>query len=145
MSASTTRAASFGRTQARSHLGMRTEVVLLPAEGIGIAVLSNAGPTGLPEGMTKSFFDLLFYGKLQRDWIKLANRMFEKAVKASFGYNTDYSVPPSHPSAGLASAAYIGVYHNDYFGDIEIAEEGGALVLAYGAEEGFLPFATLEP
>ncbi|MGO8878055.1 MAG: serine hydrolase [Desulfomonilaceae bacterium] len=121
------------------YLGMRTEVALLPAEGIGIAVLSNAGPTGVPEGITKSFFDLLFYGKFQRDWVTWANRMFEEGVKTSFGYNTNYSLSPSHPSPGLASAAYIGIYHNDYFGDIDIVEKDGALVLHMGLRQASIP------
>ncbi len=121
------------------YLGMRTEVELLPAEGIGIAVLSNAGPTGITEGMTKSFFDLLFHGEIRKDWINLANRMFDEEVKASYGYDTDYSQPPSDPTAALTLDAYIGVYRNDYFGNIDIVDENGSLVLHMGPQKASFP------
>src|SRR6185436_16024921 len=49
----------FWRHSGAFFLGERTEVALLPAEQLGIAVLSNAAPTGIPEGMTRSFFDLV--------------------------------------------------------------------------------------
>jgi hypothetical protein len=65
--------------------------------------------------------------------------MFEEDVKASYGYNTDYSQPPSHPSTRLPSAAYTGIYHNDYFGDIRVEEEGGALVLGMGPQKASFP------
>ena len=54
MLATTIMTAVFWTHSGAFYLGMRTEVALLPAEGIGIAVLSNAGPTGVPEGITKA-------------------------------------------------------------------------------------------
>ena len=116
-------------------LGERTEVALLPAEDLGIAVLSNAAPTGIPEGMNQSFFDLLLKGKLEKDWIKLANQMFEEMVKNSVGYTTDYAKPPARVSPALPFEAYAGAYHNTYFGDVEIAPKDGALLLRLGPKK----------
>jgi CubicO group peptidase (beta-lactamase class C family) len=116
-------------------LGMRTEVALLPAEDIGIAVLSNAAPTGIPEGMTQSFFELLLKGELTKDWITLGNQMFEEMVKNSYCYNTDYSKPPTPVSPALPAEAYVGTYQNPYFGNIEIAAKDGALVLRLGPKK----------
>jgi CubicO group peptidase (beta-lactamase class C family) len=116
-------------------IGMRTEVALLPAEDIGIAVLSNAGPTGVPEGMNKSFFELLLKGKLDKDWIKLGNQMFEEFVKSSFGYDTDYTKAPAQVSPALPAEAYVGTYQNAYFGDIEIAAQDKALLLRLGPKK----------
>ena len=42
------------------------------------------------------------------------------------------ATPPTDPAPGRAPAAYAGTYANDYFGAIEIAEEGGGLVLKAG-------------
>ncbi len=39
--------------------GARTVVNLLPSEDLGIVVLTNAFPTGVPEGLADSFFDLI--------------------------------------------------------------------------------------
>lgn len=113
-------------------LGMRTEVAVLPGEELAIAVLSNAGPTGVPEGLVESFFDLALEGKLQRDWVEFANRMFDEETKKELGAERDYSQPPAKPTPALKLSAYAGKYANDFFGPIEIAEKQGALHLRLG-------------
>jgi CubicO group peptidase (beta-lactamase class C family) len=113
-------------------LGMRTEVAMLPAEKLAIVVLSNAGPTGVPEGLTESFFDLVLDGKLQRDWVEFANRMFDEEVKRELGAERDYSRAPVDPTPPLKLTAYAGKYANDFFGQIELAEQQGILILRMG-------------
>ncbi|MDZ4819724.1 MAG: serine hydrolase [Planctomycetota bacterium] len=113
-------------------LGMRSEVSLLPEENLGIIVLSNAAPTGIPEGLTESFFDLVLDGKLQRDWVEFANRMFDEQVKQDAARLRDYSKDPEEPTAALKLNAYAGRYSNDYFGVIELAEKDDGLVLRVG-------------
>ena len=54
--------ASAGATPAPSALGARTLVTLYPDAKLGIVVLTNAFPTGVPEGLADSFFDLVFDG-----------------------------------------------------------------------------------
>ncbi len=113
-------------------LGMRTEVAVMPVEQLAIVVLSNAAPTGVPEGLIESFFDLALDGKLQRDWVEFANRMFEEEIKKEQGQERDYSQPPAKPSPALGRSAYAGKFANDFFGEIEIAEKQEALVLRLG-------------
>jgi CubicO group peptidase (beta-lactamase class C family) len=113
-------------------LGMRTEVALLPSERIAIAVLSNAAPTGVPEGLTESFFDLVLDGQLHRDWIEFANCMFDEETKRELGHERDYAHPPADPLPPLNLSAYTGRYANDFFGPIEIATRDGRLLLRLG-------------
>jgi CubicO group peptidase (beta-lactamase class C family) len=113
-------------------LGMRTEVALLPAEKLGIVVLSNAAPSGLPEGLVESFYDLVLDGKLQRDWIEFANRMFDEEIKKELGLERDYSHAPAQPTPPLKLSAYVGKYANDFFGVIEFADKQGQLMLRAG-------------
>ncbi len=113
-------------------LGMRTEVAMLPAEELAIAVLSNAAPTGVPEGLTESFFDLVLDGKLQRDWVGFANRMFDEEIKKELGQEREYSQPPAPPTSALKLPAYAGKYANDFFGSIEIVDEQDSLFLRLG-------------
>jgi CubicO group peptidase (beta-lactamase class C family) len=113
-------------------LGMRTEVAVLPAEELAIVVLSNAAPTGVPEGLVESFYDLVLDGKLQRDWVEFANRMFDEEVKKELGQERDYSRPPAQKTPALKLSAYAGKYTNDFFGPIEIVEKQGALSLRLG-------------
>lgn len=116
-------------------LGMRTEVALLPGDEIGIAVFSNAGPTGIPEAIVESFFDLLLDGKLERDWVEFANRMFALQVAQEVGDQFDFSKPPSKPNPPVASSTYTASYRNDFFGEIEVAERDGALQLLLGPKK----------
>ncbi len=120
-------------------LGMRTEVALLPGEQIAIAVFSNAGPSGIPEAITESFFDLVLDGTLQRDWVEFANRMFQEEINKEQGKQFDYSHPPADKSPPLPLSAYVGTYRNDYFGPIELAERDKSLELRLGPKK--LPFA----
>jgi CubicO group peptidase (beta-lactamase class C family) len=47
--------------------GARTVVNLMPQEDLGIVVISNAFPTGMPEAVANTFFDLVFEGEATRD------------------------------------------------------------------------------
>jgi hypothetical protein len=113
-------------------LGMRTAVALLPSEKLGIVVLSNAGPTGVPEGLVESFYDLVLDNKLQRNWIEFANRMFDEEIKKELGQERDYSHPPARPLPALAISAYTGKYANELYGPIELADKRGKLALRLG-------------
>jgi CubicO group peptidase (beta-lactamase class C family) len=61
--------------------GARTLVHLIPSEQLGIAILSNAFPTGVPEGIAATFFDLVFASRPTRDWVTLANEVYEAGYK----------------------------------------------------------------
>lgn len=113
-------------------LGMRTEVSFMPTEKIAIAVLSNAGSTGVPEGLTESFFDLVVAGKLERDWVEFANRMFDEETKRELGAQTDYSHRPDAPTSPLPLSAYAGKYANELFGTIELTVAEEKLTLHVG-------------
>jgi CubicO group peptidase (beta-lactamase class C family) len=115
-------------------LGMRTEVAILPSEKLGIAVLSNAAPSGVPEGLTESFYDLVLDNRLQRDWMAFANRMSEEDVKKEVSQERDYSHPPARPLPALPLAAYAGKYANTFFGSIELSDQREKLVLRVGPQ-----------
>ena len=113
-------------------LGVRTSVAIFPAEELAVVVLSNAAPTGVPEGLIESFYDWVLDGKLQRDWVEFANRMFDEEVKKELAEERDYSKPPTEPTPALALSAYTGKFENDFFGRIELSDQQGALVLKIG-------------
>ncbi len=116
-------------------LGARTEVALLPEENLGIACLTNAAPTGVPEGINASFFDLVLHGKATQDWIDIWNKRFDAVFKESTKGSSDYSKPPVKPSPPLGSAAYAGLYSNDLYGDLAIVDKDGALLLRLGPKK----------
>ncbi|SHF13170.1 CubicO group peptidase, beta-lactamase class C family [Kaistia soli DSM 19436] len=123
---------SWGHAGAFSN-GARTLVSILPDQGLGIVVLANAFPTGLPEGLADSLFDLILTGKVQKDWIGSWNAAYEglfgpaiAAGKARFAH------PPANTGAALANDAYLGRYANAYFGTAVVSADKDGLSLGLG-------------
>ena len=52
-------------------VGARTLVNLNAADQLGIVVLANAFPSGVPEALADSFYDLVYQDKIQRDWVTI--------------------------------------------------------------------------
>jgi hypothetical protein len=114
------------------NLGVGTNVHLVPAERLGIAVLTNGYPVGLAEAISKSFLDLVLVGEVERDWIDAYGQLFAAVMKADYGDAVDTASPPSQPSPALPVAAYLGTYANDFYGELEVAEENDGLVMKLG-------------
>jgi CubicO group peptidase (beta-lactamase class C family) len=117
-------------------VGARTVVNILPDEKLGIVVLSNAFPTGVPEAVADEFFDLVLEGVPSRDWVAewngIYDRFFGPAAIAAMG--AALANPPTEPSPALPLSAYVGDYVNSYVGVASIREEDGGLVLALGPD-----------
>jgi CubicO group peptidase (beta-lactamase class C family) len=112
--------------------GAATAVALLPAENLGIVVLTNAAPIGVPEAVSASFFDLVHKGKVEKDYLEEFRPVFAALAKPAYGTAVDYTKPPAHKSPPLPLDTYVGTFGNDYFGDLIVVEKGGALVLRMG-------------
>jgi Domain of unknown function (DUF3471) len=121
------------------NLGAATAVVLLPAETLGIAVLSNGYPIGVPEAISQSFLELALYGTVEQDWVDVFGPLFATLFKPDYGNAIDYNKPPSQPSSALTADAYIGTYHNDFFGELAVVAQDGGLVLQLGPHKTPLP------
>jgi len=121
--------------------GARTLVHLIPGEQLGIVVLSNAFPTGVPEGIARTFFDLVFVGSPTRDWVAYANEIFESGYKEMMKPSLAYVTRPASPAPPLPIAAYRGDYRNDYVGDAKVTESGGSLFLHVGPAGKRFPLA----
>ncbi len=121
--------------------GARTLVHLLPAEKLGIVVLSNAFPTGVPEGIAETFFDALFATRPVRDWVTYWNDLYDERFGsiAQRQAMLPFATPPSPAAPPLALSAYTGTYRNDYVGDARIVESNGGLELRIGASEKRFP------
>lgn len=114
-------------------MGGRTVVSLLPDRRLGIVVLANAFPTGVPEAIADSFLDLVFAGRVERDylapWNALYESLFGPAIAAAKAL---YAAPPQPATPALPARAYVGRYANAYAGEAVVSEAGGALTLALG-------------
>lgn len=130
----TPRGVKWGHAGAFSN-GARTLVSLYPDSGLGIVVLANAFPTGAPEGLADSFFDLVFEGEVARDyftpWDALYASLFEPAIAEA---KRTFAAPPEPASPARPDAAYVGTYAGAYAGTATLTAEAGALTLAVGPE-----------
>jgi len=117
-------------------LGAATTVRLSPSDQLGIVVLTNTVPIGLPEAIATQFFDLYHYGKPTQDWFGTAHQFFQKLMESKRTSCTDYSslTPPASPAAAKPLSAYAGTYSNDYYGQIEITNDYGSLWLRLPAD-----------
>ena len=119
-------------------LGAATAVYLVPAEEIGIVVLTNAAPRGVPEALALGFLDLALRGSLERDYVTLLAPYFAAQDQPPYGTTVDYTVPPANPMPPLPVDAYVGIYANEVYGPIEIERAGDGLVLRAGPDR--IPF-----
>ena len=123
---------SWGHAGAFS-VGARTLVTLFPKEKLGIVIVANAFPTGVPEGLSDSFADLAFDGTVEKDWLKawdgIYAGLFGPAVAAA---KATYAVPPSPARPAGPASVYAGRYFNDFIGDAVVSGAGDALVLKVG-------------
>ena len=114
-------------------VGARTLVALFPKANLGIVILCNAYPTGVPEGLADSFADLAFDGTIGRDWVKpwdaIYDSLFGPAIAAA---KARYAAPPQPPTAAMPLAAYVGRYANAYVGDADVSTQGDLLTLSVG-------------
>ncbi len=125
-------------------LGAATVVFLMPSEKLGVVVLSNARTIGVPEALGATFCDLAIDGKPQKDWFELYRHGFEVIAKPNYGTTMDYSKPAAGKQPSLTNAAYVGKYENKLFGEIEVAEKGGSLVLQMGPKKNSYPLTHFD-
>lgn len=125
---------SWGHAGAFS-VGSRTLATLYPDASLGIVVLVNAFPTGVPEGLADSYFDLVFDGSVSQDWMTAWNGVYAGIVgPAIAAAKAAYAEPPQPATAALPLSAYAGRYRSAYVGDAVVTEAGGGLTLALGPD-----------
>ena len=123
---------SWGHAGAFS-VGARTLVTIYPNSNLGIIVLANAFPTGVPEGLSDSFADLVFDGKVEKDWVKEWDDIYDGLLgPAVAAAKLTYAAASASATPALTLDAYTGRYANAYVGDAIVAEESGTLTLAIG-------------
>jgi CubicO group peptidase (beta-lactamase class C family) len=116
-------------------MGIRALVALLPAEKLGLVILTNLGnPQLLPEALRFRVFDA-YLGRPPRDWsrefLQEAKGRLEQA-EAERKKQEAARVEGTAPS--LALEWYAGTYQHDVYGKVTVTAENGQLVLQYGLD-----------
>ncbi|MER5184337.1 serine hydrolase [Streptomyces sp. NPDC002896] len=115
-------------------LGAATNVTMLPLEQLGIVVLTNGEPVGVPEAIAANFFDIAQTGRPAVDWLRFMGRIFQQQEQAERS-PTDYSKPPADPRPARANSAYTGTYTNDFYGPMTVSTKDDALFMQLGPKK----------
>ncbi|MFV0337984.1 MAG: serine hydrolase [Chthoniobacterales bacterium] len=121
------------------YLGAATCVTIYPEQQLGIIVLTNAAPVGLPETLCANFSDLALDGKLAADWSQIFGKIFANMLESEGEGISDFSNPPAAPTPRAKNAAYVGIYTNPVYGELEIREQGDGLELLLGPKKEVHP------
>lgn len=121
------------------YLGASTYIGLIPGEQLGIAVLTNGEPIGVPEGIARSFLDAVENGRPTVDWFGLFGRVFD-AMRAADAAPFPYADRPADALPPRALPGYAGRFNNPYYGPAEITVGNGALRMTLGPDAAHLSF-----
>jgi CubicO group peptidase (beta-lactamase class C family) len=108
--------------------GAATVAMLIPSEGLGIVVLTNGAPLGVPEAIVEAYFNHLHARSVPDDEV-LA--LWQQRYAGLYGEPPDVS-KPANPSAARPDTAYVGTYTNPYVGNIEIVVQNRKLEIVEG-------------
>ncbi|MDD5268053.1 MAG: serine hydrolase [Methylococcales bacterium] len=116
-------------------MGAATTVIMLPEEKLGIIILTNTSPFGVPEALALSFIELVTRDNVDKNVFEqkfdFGKKQFEQMRRADLS-KTDYANPPENASPAFALENYAGTYANDYIGPIEIVNKAGKLLMTQG-------------
>jgi CubicO group peptidase (beta-lactamase class C family) len=112
----------------------RTQVGLIPSEGIGVVVMANLSSSSLQTALMYRVFDHLL-GLPPTDWsaeyLALAER---SAARSAANATRTKAARTERTRPSLALEAYTGTYADSLYGEVNIALEGGRLVLRYSPD-----------
>jgi hypothetical protein len=110
--------------------GAATQFSMVPSAKLGIVVLSNGEPMGVPESLAATFLDLALVGRPTIDWFGLYGPTFEAAKQSPSPLAG--RPRPAHPRPARPARAYLGRYASAYLGGAEVVRRGSGLALVAG-------------
>ncbi len=116
-------------------LGAATAVYMLPGESLGIVVLTNGQPMGVPETVALSFLDLARFGRVRMDYLPPLRRLFVTMDRQPYPVVS----APARPRPARPLSAYAGRFRNAYVGPISVRSQGDGLVLQLGPRQDLYP------
>jgi CubicO group peptidase (beta-lactamase class C family) len=112
----------------------RTQIGMVPEEGIGVVVISNLTSSNLQLAIMYRVIDALL-GLPARDWnaeyLALAKRGQERSAETARESERS-RIANTQPS--LEPAGFAGTYGSDLYGEVRLTVEGGRLVLNYAPD-----------
>lgn len=121
--------------------GVSGGFAILPSADVGIIVLTNAEPVGVPETLIGQFLDLVQYNEIREDWAKtyrLGSAASGQGLDQGKGMLSE-GARPAAPVRPGPLRGYTGEYGNDFWGPARVTETQGGLELSLGPGRQKLP------
>jgi len=119
--------------------GMSSQITLVPAEKLGIVILTNSESDLMAALTYRLLDDLLGAPRPRGDWVaafaqagQIARARADSTVKATGAVRDSLSRP------SLPLARYAGAYRDELYGDATVALENGRLVLRFSRSPAFV-------
>ncbi|MBO9715638.1 MAG: serine hydrolase [Pseudoxanthomonas sp.] len=114
--------------------GMVSRVTLVPGRNLGIVVLTNQEAGGAFNALTMQILDAFLQPAQRTDWIAAYAAAADKArAKADEAWQKRVAARDAHSKPSLPLAGYAGTWRDPWYGDVEIAQEGGRLRMRFKA------------
>ncbi len=117
--------------------GAATQVSMVPSARLGIVVLTNGEPLGVPEALAQTFLDLALVGHETADWWGILKPAFEAAYESPSPLAG--RPRPERPRPARPARAYLGRYHSPYLGGARVVRRDGRLALVAGPARKVYP------
>jgi len=115
--------------------GAATNATMIPDLNLGIVVLTNGAPSGVPEAIVSEFVDLVQFGEETRPWLDLWPARFAEFSDPAGDLVGEE--PPTDAAPAGSAGDYVGTYTSPYFGTFVVTEQNGTLTGALGPEGGY--------
>lgn len=122
--------------------GQITRTTLLPDDGVGFVVFSNAEDSDPVSGLRYALMDHLI-GAPPFDWLGHTRQTIANTISQVTGLlgDGDFHAPPG--GASLPLDRYIGLYRDPWYGDISVDRSGAGLAIDFRPTPAFK--SVLEP
>ena len=112
--------------------GMRTEVMLVPEERLGVVVMANLDGTNLPNAVVYRVIDS-YLGKTGKDWNAVLLRAYRQArARADSAELKTIAERVHNTQPRLPLEKYAGTYADSLYGAVEVSADAGRLVFRMG-------------
>jgi len=118
--------------------GMSSQITLVPAEKLGIVILTNS-EADLMAALSYRLLDDFLGGGPRTDWVAAFQRAAElDRAQADSTVRATRAARDSLSKPSLPLERYAGRYHDDLYGDAGLTLEGGRLVLRFAHSPAFV-------
>lgn len=112
-------------------LGMVSLTTLIPEKNFGMVVLSNQQAFGALTAVTQETLEQVL-NVPERDWVADEQSKYQKSMREKLLFSVD---KPSNVRPALPLRAYVGVYNDPWYGNVEVTARDGKLLVKFAHTE----------